>query len=97
MGLLGDLKDNVVLLGAGGRLTGTQKAFVAVQLVTVLFLVVFLILLVFVPDVYGLNMTGIVMSRIALAAVVLVPVMNKIGQGISDEIEQAKRDMNRGI
>ncbi len=93
MGLVDDIKDSAKLLMSGDRLTTSQKAFISVQLAAVVLVVVFMIILVFLPSIYNINAAGVWMARLALASVILIPVMNSVMPGMVAEIAQKKREL----
>lgn len=86
-----DLWDNLVLLFADrGSLNGAQKAFIGVQFVIGIFVVVFLGILVLSPETYNLNAAGVWMSKIAFFGLLITVAMTYAGGNMVKAIAAKK-------
>ncbi len=84
------LKDLQLLVTKFSTLNNQQKVYVGAQTLIGLFVVIFLIILVFYPETYGLNAAGIWMSRIALGGIVASIVAKNVVPDIASSIEYKK-------
>ncbi len=78
MGIVGDLQRNLTLLryAQSGTLSNSVKAMVAFQMVCILYIVVYILILVFWGDTYGLNESGKWMTRVAVGSLVLMSLVD---------------------
>ncbi len=72
MSIFEDLKKNITLLmhARSGAVSNSNKAMVAFLIICILYVLVFLLILVFWGETYGLNTTGVWMTRVAVGALI---------------------------
>ncbi len=83
-------EDLVLLISAREKLNLAHQVFIGLEVLIVVYVLIYIIILVFSPNTYGLNSAGKWMARVALIALVTLSTMSYFGKKLKEDIRKKK-------